>query len=403
MLVPADATKALASYLDAIGVLLGSNTRKESFAVYVTGLMSSIERKTVETIAAMACTEPARMDAWHQQLLHVIGQAHWEDAPIRAFAAKYVLQAAGAQDRTDSWVIDDTGFPKQGKHSVGVQRQYSGTLGKIGNCQIGVSLVATYPNGQVPVDFALYLPETWAQDEMRRKRAKVPPNVQFQTKPELALAMVRQALDNGIARPRIVLADSAYGNNSHFRHELQAMNLRIGVGIQADTKMWRADKHGAKRGPETSAENLEQRAHFRRVTWAAGTKGPLTSKFAFVRVVVARDDSCADGWGKAMWLVIERPDDESEKVKYMLTDLPKVMSRRKIVWHLHQRYKTERVYEDMKVEFGLDHYEGRSFLGWHHHVTAALVCYNFVAAQQARLFPPQANEIGGCSAHHVAA
>jgi len=403
MLVPAHATKALADYFDAIGALLGSTTRKESFAVYVTGLMSSIDRKTAETIAAMACTDPARMEAWHQQLLHIIADARWEDAPVRVFSAKYALQAAGAQERTDSWVIDDTGFPKQGKHSVGVQRQYSGTLGKIGNCQIGVSLVATYPNGQIPVDFSLYLPESWAHDEMRRKKAKVPPTVQFETKPELALKMVRQAIDNGIARPRIVLADSAYGNNSEFRHELQSIGLRIGVGIQANTKLWRADRHGAKRGPETCPENLEKRTQFRRVTWAQGTKGSLTSKFAFLRVVVARDDSGASGAGKAMWLVIERPDDESEKVKYFLTDLPQVMSRRKIVWYLHQRYKTERVYEEMKVEFGLDHYEGRSFPGWHHHVTAALVCYNFVAAQQARLFPPQPDEDGGCAADYVAA
>jgi SRSO17 transposase len=401
MSLPAYANEALAPYLDAIGLLLGSNTRKESFAVYVAGLMSAIERKTAETIAAMACTDTAKMDAWHQQLLHVIGQAQWEDGPIREYAAKYALKAAGVQNRCDSWVIDDTGFPKQGKHSVGVQRQYSGTLGKIGNCQIGVSLVATYPCGQIPVDFALYLPESWAEDELRRKKAKVPSAVQFQTKPELAVEMMRRALASGIAPPSIVLADAAYGNSSAFRQALRSMRLRIGVAIQASTKMWRVDKSGAKRGPQTCAENIADKAHFRRVTWAQGTKGSLTSKFSFLRVVVARDE-CADN-SDAMWLVVERPDDEKEKTKYLLTDLPRVMSRRKIVWYLHQRYKTERVYEDLKLEFGLDHYEGRSFVGWHHHVTAAIVCYNFVAAQQARLFFPEPGEDGASAAHHVAA
>jgi len=403
MTLPAYASEALAPYLDAIGVLLGSNTRKESLAMYVTGLMSSIERKTAETIAAMACTDPTRMEAWHQQLLHVVGQARWEDGPIRAYTAKHALQAAGAENRTESWVIDDTGFPKQGKHSVGVQRQYSGTLGKIGNCQIGVSLVATYANGQIPVDFALYLPESWAEDDLRRKKAKVPPTVQFQTKPELALEMIRQAIASGVARPSIVLADAAYGNNAEFRKALRGLRLRIGVGIQANTNMWRADKTGARRGPQTCAQTLGEKAHFKRVTWAAGTKKPLTAKFAFLRVVVARDELTSDGNGDAMWLVVERSDDETEKVKYHLTDLPRVMSRRKIVWYLHQRYKTERIYEEMKVEFGLDHYEGRSFVGWHHHVTAAMVCYNFVAAQQARLFSPQAGETGKSSPHHVAA
>jgi SRSO17 transposase len=399
---PTYANGALAAYLDGVGALLGSNTRKESFAVYVAGLMSAIERKTAETIAAMACTDPAKMDAWHQQLLHVIGQAQWEDAPVREYAAKFALKAAGVQERCDSWVIDDTGFPKQGKHSVGVQRQYSGTLGKIGNCQIGVSLVATYPSGQIPVDFALYLPESWAEDELRRKKAKVPSDLQFQTKPDLAVGMMRRALASGIAPPAIVLADAAYGNNSAFRQALRSMHLRIGVAIQASTKMWRADISGAKRGPQTCAENIADRAHFRRVTWASGTKGPLTSKFAFLRVVVARDEG-GDDKGDAMWLVVERPDDEAEKTKYLLTNLPRVMSRRKIVWYLHQRYKTERVYEDLKLEFGLDHYEGRSFVGWHHHVTAAIVCYNFVAAQQARLFFPRPEEGGAASANHVAA
>jgi SRSO17 transposase len=186
------------------------------------------------------------MDAWHQQLLHVVGQARWEDGPVREYAAKYALKAAGVQNRCDSWVIDDTGFPKQGKHSVGVQRQYSGTLGKIGNCQIGVSLVATYPNGQIPVDFALYLPESWAEDELRRKRAKVPSSVQFQTKPELAVEMMRRALASRVSPPSIVLADAAYGNNSAFRQALRSMHLRMGVAIQASTNMWRADRSGKK-------------------------------------------------------------------------------------------------------------------------------------------------------------
>src|SRR6478735_8678060 len=198
MLVPAHATKALADYFDAIGALLGSTTRKESFAVYVTGLMSSIDRKTAETIAAMACTDPARMEAWHQQLLHIIADARWEDAPVRVFSAKYALQAAGAQERTDSWVIDDTGFPKQGTHSVGVGRQYSGTLGKIGNCQIGVTLQYATTQEVACLDADLYLPEeSWGDDPDRLKAAGVPAGTGYRPKWRMGLTLLARAKANG--------------------------------------------------------------------------------------------------------------------------------------------------------------------------------------------------------------
>jgi hypothetical protein len=231
----------------------------------------------------------------------------------------------GGSSAVHSWIIDDTGFPKKGTHSVGVQRQYSGTLGKVDNCQIGVSLVAASAQAQIPVDFALYLPEDWATDDVRRKKAKIPPHIRFKTKPELAVGLIRDAIKAGLARPRIVLADTGYGNNSTFRQGLRSMGLPFGVGIQSTTKMWWADSGGKKRGPATSAEKLAEKAPFRRVTWAQGTKGSLSSKFAFIRVVVMRDEVANDG--DAMWLVVERPDDASEPTKFLLTDLPRVSRR----------------------------------------------------------------------------
>jgi SRSO17 transposase len=340
-----DGIDEMATYLGVIGKLLGSETRRASFAMYVAGLMSSLPRKTVESIAAMQCRDLSRMDADHQQLLHVIGQANWEDAPVRTYAAKYAVDAITKVSPLQSWIIDDTGFPKKGSHSVGVQRQYSGTLGKIDNCQIGVSLVAASSQAHVPVDFALYLPESWTNDDERRTRAKIPTDVQFKTKPELALAIMQGALEAGLERPPIVLADSAYGNNSLFRQGLRDMKLRFGVGIQGDTKMWWADRRGRKRGPATSADMLAKKAAFRRVTWGQGTKGPLTSMFAFLRVVVMRDELAnSDSKADAMWLVIECPDDAAEPTKFLLTDLPRLTSHRKIAWLLHQRYRTERAY-----------------------------------------------------------
>jgi len=387
MITSAECTERLEQYLDRVGELLGRRDRRAVFATYIVGLMSSIDRKNAETIAAMSCPDQRRAGSEHQKLLNVVGNSPWSDEPLRQFSARYALEAQERNGEVAAWVVDDTGWPKKGTHSVGVQRQYSGTLGKVDNCQIGVSVVATTATTQVPLDFSLYLPRSWIDDRARRKTCKIPEDTEFKTKPELALDMIRGAINAGFTKPRIVLADAGYGNSATFRHEIRSLGLHFGVGIGGNTKLWRLDVNDLRRGPPTTAENLGAHAKLRRVTWADGTKGPMASRFAFYRVRIARDEDHA-GEPPPVWLVIERPYHEGEAIKYHLTSLPATTSHRKIAWHLHQRWRTERVYEDMKQEFGLDHYEGRSFVGWNHHVTAVMVCYNFTAAEQARLFPP---------------
>ena len=166
--------RRLSDYFDRIGALLGRKGRRESFALYAEGVFGDGERKSIEPIAARACADPSRADAGHQRLLHFALDAPWSDDDVRREAARYALEAMTAREPVDSWIVDDTGFLKQGKHSVGVQRQYTGSAGKTTNCQIGVSLTVATRTEQVPIDFALYLPETWTEDRARRHEARIP-------------------------------------------------------------------------------------------------------------------------------------------------------------------------------------------------------------------------------------
>ncbi|MEQ8571992.1 MAG: IS701 family transposase [Deltaproteobacteria bacterium] len=383
-----DVTKRLEAYLGDIGEILKYPKRKAAFATYVVGLFSMVERKTAEGLAALSVPDPNRADAEHQRLLHVIGQSRWSDRNVRRHAAKYALDSIASTGKVESWIIDDTGWLKKGNHSVGVQRQYTGTSGKVDNCQLGVTLAAATRDWQLPLDFELYLPETWIEDEARRLEAKIPTDRRFKTKEELALEMIDRAVADNLPRPKIALADSFYGRSCGFRAAVRAHQIHYGVGVRRDIKVRRIDSKGTLRGPVTTASAIAKKVQFRRVKWTDGSDGDLSSHFAFVRVV-PQADLKADPSAESVWLVIERAHDD-EPCKYLLCSMPKTTPRRELVRLLHQRWRIERVYQDMKQEFGLDQYQGRSFVGWHHHVSAAMVGYAFAVAEQARLFPPGA-------------
>src|SRR5215470_8403964 len=176
-LMNAAAERRMSGYFDRIGRVLGRKGRRESFALYAEGILGDGERKSIEPIAARACADPARANAEHQRLLHFALDAPWSDHAVRLEAANYALDAMTAKEPVESWIIDDTGFLKQGAHSVGVQRQYTGSAGKIANCQIGVSLSIATPQDHVAVDFELYLPASWANDPARRAEARIPPEI----------------------------------------------------------------------------------------------------------------------------------------------------------------------------------------------------------------------------------
>jgi SRSO17 transposase len=380
----------LDGYFAEIGVALNNKKRRESFAIYAYGLLSNLERKSAEPIAAAAIGHPARCHASHQRLLHFAADSPWSDGDVRCVAARHVVAAMSSREPVTTWIIDDTGFPKQGTHSVGVQRQYTGTTGKISNCQIGVTLTIATRSAHAPIDAELYLPESWANDPLRRKECKIPDDVRFKTKHELALDMITRAVDAGIPG-EILLADSAYGDSCEFRDTVRIFGFDYALGIHATTTMWLLDRANRRRGEAQTARSLAislGRGAFRRITWREGTKAKLRSRFALRRVKVAHDDGTDATTREPLWLLIEWPDGEKEPTKYALTTLPRTMTKKQIVRTVKERWRTEAAYQEMKGELGLDHFEGRSFRGWHHHVSVVLCCYAFVIGERLRHFPP---------------
>lgn len=387
--IDSDTERRMKKYMDGVAEILGNKRRKESFAMYAMGLMGDGERKSAEPIAARACGDPELADAYHQRLTHFLCDSNWDDAGVRRFCARYALAEMTKREPVGAWIIDDTGFLKQGAHSVGVQRQYTGSAGKVTNCQVGASLSITTRSEHVPVDFELYLPESWANDPARRKEAHIPDEVTFKKKPTLAIEMIRRAVSDGLPRG-VVLADSAYGDSSAFRRELRELGLDYAVEVHSPTTVWRLTKAGKHSGDPMSVMDVGHHMglRFRRVTWREGTKGKMSSWFANCRVRAVKHQAGSPD-DEELWLLMERPAGEVAPTKFWLATLPKHTSRRSLVLLVKERYRTERVYEDLKGELGLDHFEGRTFRGWHHHVTTVLCCFAFIVAEKARRFSPR--------------
>jgi len=388
--IDAGTESRMAEYLSTVGDILRNKRRRESFAMYAMGLMGDGERKSCEPIAARACPDPRLVDAYHQRLTYFLGESVWSDHDVRRYSARYALAEMTKRDPVQAWIIDDTGFLKQGAHSVGVQRQYTGSAGKIANCQVGVSLSVSTRTEHVPIDFELYLPRCWTEDSARRIEAHIPDEVVFRTKPQLAMDMIRRAVADGLPKG-VVLADSAYGDSSAFRRDIRELGLDYAVEVHSPTKVWRLRGSGRSYGEPMSVADVGHHLptkRFHRVTWRQGTKGKLWSRFAMCRVLPVRDEAQDDG-GEAVWLVLEWPPNEPASTKFFLATLPATITRKRLVRLIKERYRTERAYEDLKGELGLDHFEGRTFGGWHHHVTVALSCFAFIVAERVRRFSPQ--------------
>ncbi len=385
----------LEAYFDRIGKVLGHPSRRASFAIYGVGLLGDGERKSVEPIAARACADPLLVEPLHQRLLHFLVDSPWDDHAVRRTAAEYALVAMVRREPITSWVLDDTGFMKQGHHSVGVQRQYTGTVGKVANCQLGVSLTLTTATEHLPVDFDLYLPKKWTEDKARRLEAKIPDSVKFRTKPEIALDMIRRAVANGLPRG-VILGDAAYGGNGRFREEVRYLGLDFALSVGSTTSVWLADRKDNPVDEAVQVRDLATRiveaGGFRKTTWREGTKNGLSARFAFRRVIPAHDDGWQPKEREVLWLVMEWENGEASPSKYHFLTLPVNTSHKRMVRCLKQRWRTERVYEDLKGELGLDHYEGRSYPGWQHHVSAVLTCYAFLIADRVISIPPSARE-----------
>ena len=386
------AAARLEEFFGRIGTHLKDRRKRESFAMYAYGLLGDGERKSAEPIAARACADPAQTNNVHSKLCYFLGRSEWDDRAVRLEAARYAIEAVEKREPVTAWIIDDTGFLKQGNHSVGVQRQYTGSAGKITNCQIGVSLAAATGSEQIPIDFELYLPKKWAEDAERRAEARIPDAIGFKTKIELALEMIERAALAELPG-EIILADGAYGDSADFRNTIRSLGFDFAVGVQSTARVVQLDRADRPRGSTKTVADLTMslgRKAFRKVTWRVGSKEKLASRFCFVRVKTMHDDGIAVADREPLWLVAEWPDGEAKPTKFTLTTLPRRMSRKQIVRLYKERWRIERMYEDLKGELGLDHFEGRSFPGWHHHVSVVLCCYAFVVAERVSAFPPSA-------------
>lgn len=409
-LMDAAAERRLMNYFDRIGGVLDRPERRASFAIYAMGVLGDGERKSIEPIAARASADPRRADAAYQRLHHFALDSPWDDHAVRRESARYALAAMTAREPVEAWIIDDTGFLKQGEHSVGVARQYTGSAGKVANCQVAPSLTIATRTEQLPIDFELYLPKSWLEDDDRREEARIPWNLRFATKTELGLQLLQRAVRDDVPLG-LVLADSAYGTSGDFRDGVRKLGMHYAVGVHSNIVVRLCNKHGRRDDEKLSlkklALRLKSQGGFRQCTWRQGTKGPLSARFALRRVVWAGEE---DKHGRKaiddrepLWLLIEWRDGDSEPANYYLCSLPAPMTKKKLLRLVMQRWRTERAYEDLKGELGLDHYEGRRFPGWHHHVSVVLSCYAFVVAERVRHFPPSAGRSMEADAHSLAA
>jgi len=269
----AEHQKRLNAYFDRIGRILGHQRRREAFEQYTIGLFSDIERKSVEPIAALICQDPTLCRTYTEKLLHFVGDSKWDDRAVRLSCARYALDAMTQREPIQCWIFDDTGFMKQGDKSPGVQRQYTGSAGKTTNCQIGVSLALTTQTLELPIDMDLYLPQCWAEDGARCRAARIPSEVGYRPKWQIALDLARRAVDAGIAKG-LVLADSGYGDTGTFRAGLQELGLSYAVGVKQHTQVRIACSDGTLSdvmSVATVADVLGAK-EYRKTTWRQGTR-----------------------------------------------------------------------------------------------------------------------------------
>jgi SRSO17 transposase len=389
----------LAAFLDHLMPdRLGNAARRRWAEVYLRGLLLDGHRKSIEPMAGRLRAIDGGGSDYEQALQQFVNQSPWPDQPVRDRLARRVLAAVG----TGGFVIvDDTGFPKQGTRSVGVARQYSGTLGKVANCQVAVTL--QYATGQevFALDADLYLPEEWGTDRARLAAAGVPAGLGYRPKWQIALALLGRARANGV--DGVVLADSAYGDVTEFRQALDSGPWRYCVGVSSTLKVVAADhdlgpvpeyrgkgrppsrpakvRAGAA-APSVKAWAVARAAAFRPVTWREGSKGKLASRFAAWRVRPAYRLSAGQEPLGACWLLVEWPDGEAEPAKYFFSNLPAGTSLVRLVRTAKARWWVEHSYKELKDELGLDHFEGRGRRGWQHHVTLVLLAYAFLVLRR---------------------
>jgi SRSO17 transposase len=409
---------ALEEYTEYLTNGMGRLETRESMAWYLTGLLLDGERKSMQPMAARLVEMPEEIEPMRQRLQECVSVSPWSDDLIRMRLAQHIERKL---PNLEAFIFDDTGFPKQGKHSVGVARQYSGTLGKVGNCQVAPSLHLAGEKDSCCLTLQLYLPKEWASDPKRRQKAGIPDDIQFQTKWQIALALLKKVTQEWGLKKRIVLADSGYGKEIEFRQALREQGYQYSVGVTSEQVVW-APGTGPIPPDPTAKRNRGQprwadgkqspqslldlalslgRKALQEVSWREGSKGPQLSWFHAVRVRVAHHHVKGKPPWPEEWLIYEWPEEEEKPSKYWLSNLPPETSLKELVRVTKLRWHVERDYQDLKEEVGLDHFEGRKWRGFHHHVTLCLVAHGFLALQRA-LFPPPPNQMDAFSSSPTA-
>lgn len=376
---------ALAEFAEQMYAPLARCDQRAKGEQYVRGLLLEGRRKSIQPMAARL------PDGDEQGLQQFITDSPWEDVPVRRRLARRM----SAEIDPAGWVIDDTGLPKDGRFSPGVAHQYCGALGKTANCQVIVSVNAVTDRASCPLDWRLFLPESWDADAERRARAKIPEQVRHVPKWQLALDMLDELLAWGLER-RVVQADGGYGDITAFRLGLEQRELAYVVQVKASTSA-----HPGQAVPVTPAyrgrgrppaarypdapSNLRDlalgagRDAARPVTWREGDRGPLTGRFIALRVRPANDAQRDEhGVLPERWLLAEWPPGKTEPVKYWLSNLPADTPLQRLVQLAKLRWRVEHDYRELKQCLGLDHYEGRSYRGLHHHLTCVTVAHAFL-------------------------
>ncbi len=404
--------RELREYIESMTEDMGRPERRQAMSLYMTGLLLDGERKSIEPIAARLVEDARQVPAMRQRLQQCVVTSPWSDGEMFGRLAR---KLDGELPGIEALVVDDTGFAKKGTHSVGVQRQYSGTLGRTDNCQVATSLHLASERGSGCIGFRLYLPEVWIDDRARRRSVGIPDEVSFLRKWQIALAQIDDALAWGV-RKHVVLADAGYGDAAEFRDGLSARGLRYIVGVQSTHLVWppgsnprRPIRVAGKRGrPKTQfrdgnrkprsistlATGLDASA-FRTVSWRQGSRGRQSSRFAFLRVHAAERHTKHKPPSDEQWLICEWPRDADNPTKFYFSSLPATTSHRELVRLTKLRWRVERDYQELKQEIGLDHFEGRMWRGFHHHATLCAVAHGFLALRRALSPPKQASVDAG--------
>ena len=378
-----------------LGDAMNRPSQMVSGGLYLRGLLEEGARKSLWPMV-----ERLGGEADYDRLQHFLADSPWEPAVLVRAVARRVVPAIDVQ----AWVLDDTGFVKDGKKSPGVKRQYSGTLGKIGNCQLGVSLHAVGSKGTVPLGWALYLPQEWCDDPERRRQAKIPLEVEFATKPEQGVDLVEQAAGWGL-EVCPVLGDEAYGDNTALRERLHHAERPYVLAIGAETAVYAPEttfavppRTGSKGRPPTRARADREPEAIKALIARVGQDAAqtvtfrdrpdgeaITSQFIFLRVRAAHEIAGHNDPPREEWLIAEWPTGRAEPIDYWISNLPADTPPERLARLARLRWKIELDYRQLKGQLGLDHYEGRSYLGWYHHTALVTAAHGFLTLE--RLHP----------------